>query len=134
MTIRYRRPDHKNALSLLQACRREMRYTRTIAVSADSAPTIVRNVYESFHMLSEALMTVRGKEAIDHAEALRELLALKVKTGRPIALIDNLRQLRHNVNYYGYSPSEDEAEDALSIAEACFEPLFDAVMAEAERK
>lgn len=130
MTIRYRRPDRKNGVSLLQAARREMRYTLKLEVTDEAAPTIIRNVYTCFHMLGEALMAMRGKESFDHAETMRELLSLKAETKRPIAVVDNLRQLRHNINYYGYLPSKAEAEDARSIAESCFEPLHDAVMDE----
>ena len=28
----------------------------------------------------------------------------KVKLDRPIQIVDNLRRMRHNINYYGFNP------------------------------
>ena len=123
MTIRYKRPDKKNALSILEAAQRDMAFTLTLPITEEAGPTLVRNIYESFRMLGDALLVAEGVESQDHIMPLKELLSLSVKTTRPTQLIDNLRRLRHNVNYYGYKPSLAEVEDALSIAKACFKPL-----------
>jgi hypothetical protein len=125
MTIRYKRPDIKNALSIIEASKREMNFTlSSIKVSEESGTTIIRNVYESFRMLGDALLTAKGISAIDHVEQIKELLKLNVRTNRPIQLIDNLRQLRHNLNYYGYRPSLIEVEDVISLAKNCFNALY----------
>ena len=128
MTIRYKRPDHKNALSLLNAAALNMKFTLTIPVSEQAGVTIVRNIYESFRMLGDALLLTKGIEADDHVAPLKELLTLRVDTTRPISLLDNLRRLRHNVNYYGYIPNVAEVDDIVSIAKSCFEPLHLAVL------
>jgi hypothetical protein len=39
-------------------------------------------------------------------------------------LMDNLRRLRHDINYYGYKP---KLEDVISIAKSVFNPLLRAV-------
>ena len=77
-------------------------------------------------MLGDALLTAKGTEG-DHAEQIKELLKLQVKTSRPIQLIDHLRQLRHNMNYYGYKATLIEIEDIISLAKSCFEPLYNEV-------
>lgn len=128
--MRYKRPDKKNAISILEASRKDMKFTLSLEVSSESATTIVRNIYESFRMLGDALLVSRGIESTDHMEPITELLKLKVDTKRPISLIDNLRRLRHNINYYGYNPAILEVEDAVSISKACFGPLFKAVFEE----
>lgn len=133
MTIRYKRPDTKDALSLVQAAKRQMDFTLTIEPSDDSAFTIVRNIYECFRMLGDALLVKKGIESDDHLVPINELLKLKVNTLRPILLIDNLRRLRHNVNYYGYSPKKAEADDALSLAKSCFKQLYEAALKEVEK-
>ncbi|MEK6864214.1 MAG: hypothetical protein AABX27_02905 [Nanoarchaeota archaeon] len=133
MTIRYKRPDTKDALSLVQAAKRQMDFTLTIEPSDDSAFTIVRNIYECFRMLGDALLVKKGIESDDHLAPINELLKLKVNTLRPILLIDNLRRLRHNVNYYGYSPKKAEADDALSLAKSCFKQLYEAALKEVEK-
>lgn len=133
MTIRYKRPDAKDALSLVNAAKRQMEFTLTMVPTDDSAFTIVRNIYECFRMLGDALLVKKGIESDDHLAPLNELLKIKVDTLRPILLIDNLRRLRHNVNYYGYSPKKAEADDAISIAKSCFNPLYEAVLKQVEK-
>jgi hypothetical protein len=84
-------------------------------------------------MLGEALLVSRGIEARDHVLPIRELLKLPVSTQRPVSLIESLRRMRHGVNYYGYTPSMAEIEDAISIAESCFPQLYRAVSAEVDK-
>jgi len=134
MTIRYKRPDKKNALSIINAAKRDMEYTLSIQVTEKSGSTIIRNIYECFRMLGDALLVAKGIESEDHIMPVKELLKLKVVTSRPINLIDNLRKLRHNINYYGYSPNLIEIEDVISIAESCFSPLLESVLKEINYK
>lgn len=126
--MRYKRPDKKNALSLVDAAKKEMDFTLKLPISKEAGPTIVRNIYESFRMLGDALLISKGIESEDHLMPIKELLKLKVKTERPISLIDNLRRFRHNINYYGYQPNLSEIEDAISIAHSCFKPLYQEVL------
>lgn len=122
--MRYKRPDKKNALSILEASERDMKYTDTLEISEQSGPTIVRNVYECFRMLGDSLLVAKGIEAEDHITPINELIKLKVNTDRPINLIDNLRRLRHNINYYGYKPKMDEVNEVKAVAKCFFEPIL----------
>ena len=133
MTIRYKVPDKKNALSIIEASKKDMNFTLSLKSSEESGTTIVRNIYECFRMLGDALLVAKGIKSQDHIAPIQELLKLKVNTSRPIYLIDNLRKLRHNVNYYGYSPKLIEVEDVISLAESCFEPLMASVLKEIEK-
>lgn len=128
--MKYKRPDHKNALSILDAAERDMNFTLTIAPTDESGPTIVRNIYECFRMVGDALLLARGIESEDHVTSIKELLSLNVETVRPINLVENMRWLRHNVNYYGYTPKLVEVKDVISIAETVFQP----VLSEARKK
>lgn len=130
MIMRYKRPDKKDALSLLQAAEHDMKFTLSLKPSADSASTIVRNIYECFRMLGDALLISKGIDSYDHIAPINELLKLNVTTNRPIRLIENLRNLRHNINYNGYNPSLIEVEDVISLAKSCFGPLKEAVKKE----
>ena len=132
MTIRYKVPDKKNALSIIEASKRDMSFTLSLKLSEKSGATIVRNIYECFRMLGDALLVAKGIKSQDHIAPITELLKLKVNTSRPIYLIDNLRKLRHNINYYGYSPKLVEVEDVISLAQSCFEPLLGASLKEIE--
>ena len=134
MTIRYKVPDKKNALSIIEASKKDMNFTLSLKSSEQSGTTIVRNIYECFRMLGDALLVAKGIKSQDHILPIQELLKMKVNTARPIYLIDNLRRLRHNINYYGYSPKLVEVEDVISIAENCFEPLMAAVLKEIEKE
>lgn len=94
-----------------------------MAVSEESGSTIIRNIYECFRMLGDALLVAKGIEAEDHMVPIQELIKLKVQTSRPLQLIDNLRRLRHDINYRGYCPSQAEVKDAISLAQSCFQPV-----------
>jgi len=122
--MRYKMPDKKNALSLMDAAKKEMAFTLKLQVNEEAGPTIVRNIYESFRMLGDALLISEGMESEDHVMPIKELLKLRVETDRPINLIDNLRRFRHNINYYGYQPKLSEIKDTISIARSCFDQLY----------
>ncbi len=126
--IRQKRPDVKNALSIVEAAQNDMKFTLSLQISEQSASTITRNIYESFRKIGDALLVARGVHAKDHVTPIKELLKLQVVTTRPIQLIDNLRKLRHNINYYGYNPSLPEVEDIISLAKSCFPPLVKEVL------
>lgn len=130
MNKRFKHPDKKNALSILQAAEREMEYTLKLQVTDESAFNIIRNVYECFRMLGDASLVSKGIVSQDHVEQIKEIEHMPVQTERPIMLIDTLRKLRHNINYYGYIPSKIEAEDAISIAKACFNSILEFVRKE----
>jgi len=128
MIKRYKRPDNKDALSIINASKKEMEFTLSLDVNEKSGSTIVKNIYECFRMLGDALLVLKGKESQGHIESIEELLKLNVNTKRPIGVIKNLRILRHNINYYGYSPKIEEVKDVISIAKDCFVPLFNEIM------
>ena len=130
MNLRIKHPDRKNALSIINASERELKFTLQLPINEESAFNIIRNVYECFRMLGDARLVSKGIASQDHIEQIKELETINVKTERPIKLIDTLRKIRHNINYYGYIPSKAEAEDAISIAKACFYPLFEEIKKE----
>ena len=133
MIIRQNYPDKKNAASILDASSNQMKYTLTLESNDNSAFNIIRNIYECFRMLDDALLTAQGIESEDHLAPIHELMKIKVETQRSITLVDHLRRMRHNINYYGYTPKKEEADDAVSLAKACFEPLINAVKKEIEK-
>ena len=132
MNNRIKHRDKKNALSIVNAAEREMQFTLKQAVTDESAFNIIRNIYESFRMLGDARLVLNGIVSQDHVEQIKELETIRVETKRPIKLIDSLRKLRHNINYYGYIPTKAEAEDAVSIAHACFDPILKEIKKELE--
>ena len=134
MNERIKHNDKKSALSIVDASEREMQFTLKQAVTDESAFNIIRNIYESFRMLGDARLLSKGIVSQDHIQQIRELETVDVKTERPIKLLDVLRKLRHSINYYGYIPTKTEAEDAISIAHACFHPLLKEIKKELAQK
>ncbi|MBI4454089.1 hypothetical protein HY636_05590 [Candidatus Woesearchaeota archaeon] len=132
--MRIKRPDNKDALSIILESKRQMDFTLSLPVNEGSSFTIVRNIYECFRMLGDALLVSQGTEATDHLEPINALLKLNVDTPRPISTIDNLRRLRHNINYYGYHPSIAETNDAIDIANSCFWLLLDSIKKKIEEQ
>jgi len=121
--MRIKRPDRKNASSIVDAAERDMIFTLSLPVNEQSSATIVRNIYESFRMLGDALLVSKGISSEDHVALINELMSVKINSKRPINLIDNMRRLRHNINYYGYKPKDAEVKDAISLANDLFNPL-----------
>lgn len=134
MSPRHKRPDRKNAASILAAAEREMRFTLSLEPTEDAGTTIVRNIYECFRMLGDALLVAEGIESEDHLAPIRRLIEVKVEARRPVSVLDNLRRLRHNINYYGYRPTLYDVMDALSIARTLFRPLLSAIRGEVGRR
>ena len=124
MTIRYKRPDIKNAQSIIESAEREMKFTMSLETMPEAGSTIIRNIYECFRKLGDALLVAEGIETHDHLEPLKALMKIQVEVKRPIGVIENLRQMRHNINYYGYRPKTEEVNDAIDIAKKLFEPLY----------
>lgn len=130
---RIKHQDKKNALSIVNASENEMQFTLKQVINDESAFNIIRNVYECFRMLGDARLVSRGVVTQNHEKQIEELETVEAKTERPIKLIGALRKLRHNINYYGYIPTKAEAEDAISIAHACFSPLLKEIRNELEK-
>ncbi len=126
--MRKKYPDKKRALSLIESAKRDLNYTLKIIVNEESANTIIRNIYESFRMLGEALLLNKGIEFSDHISSINELLKLKITSDRPINAIESLRRIRHSINYYGYRATTSEVFNIVSIAKTCFAPLLKEVL------
>lgn len=126
--IRKKVPDLKKAFSLTESAKRDLEFTLTISLKAESSNTIIRNIYECFRMLGESLLTAKGIESTDHVVPINELINLKIQTKRPLIILDGLRKLRRNINYYGYMANPAEAEDIINFAKSCFKPILEEVM------
>ena len=122
--MRIKHPDKESALSLLSASEKQMKFTLTIHSTNESAFTIIRNIYECFQMIGKAILLSEGKISEDHIESIQAINSLQVKTKRPIQAIDNLRKIRHGINYYGYVPKKEEADDAISFAKEIFKEVL----------
>ena len=108
-------PDKERAKSIMQNSIRDIKYTLTLNVSEESANTIVRNIYESFRMLGEAILLKKGIRSIDHLNSINEILKLKIESSRSLKLLENLRRLRNNINYYGYKANIYDAKESIIL-------------------
>lgn len=116
--------DKQKALSIIESAKKDLEYTFTLKISDDSSNTIIRNVYESFRMLGEALLINKGISTSDHVMMINEILNLDIETSRPLNLLDNLRRLRHSINYYAYRANKEEAENIINLAKSNFNLVF----------
>lgn len=120
---RHRIPNFPKSMTLITAAEQDMRYVLSLPAKIEGAATIIRGVYENFRMLGEAILVSRGIESTEHTVMIGALTQLSVKAPRPLGVLDNLRRLRHDINYRAYRPSMEELHDAISIAHLLFEPL-----------
>ena len=124
---RQRIPDKEKAKSLTASAKKDYEYTLTLEINDNSANTIIRNIYESFRMLGEAILTIKGIEFTDHIECIKELINLDIKIKRPAQILDYLRKTRHRINYYGYIAKKDEAEEIISMAKDLFLEFYEEI-------
>jgi uncharacterized protein (UPF0332 family) len=132
--MREKVPDKQEALSLLDSAKKDLEFTFTLNASEDSANTIIRNIYECFRMLGEALLINKGISTSDHIMMINEIINLDIETSRPLNLLDNLRRLRHNINYYAYRANKEEAKNILSLARDTFYKVFDKIKEVIEKR
>ena len=131
--MRETHPDKKNALSILISSERQMNYTLTLKSTDESAFNIIRNIYDCFRMIGDAILISKGFKSEDHIEQIKAIEKLNAKTSRPIRLIDNLRRIRHNINYYGYSPKKIESDEIIIFAKDCFREIVKSARKEIEK-
>ncbi len=125
--IRLKIPDLKKAFSLIEMAKIDLDFSLTFPIKDDSTNTIVRNIYESFRMLGEALLTAEGIQSEDHALPVKTVVSLDVRTERPLMILETLRSMRRNINYYGYHATVEEAEYAKDFAKKCFNSVYQKV-------
>ncbi len=124
--IRKRFPDKIKARSMVNAAIEDMKFVDTLPRKVQASQTIIRTIYENFRALGDALMTAKGLDASGdhHFEMIDALVKLQIKTSRPLLLLHELRKLRHNINYEGYIPNQEELSYVLAIKESLWEPLL----------
>jgi len=130
MIERIKHSDKKSADSIVEASIKQMDYTLKLESNDESAFNVIRNVYECFRMLGDALLVSKGLTSSDHIEQINAIENLNLQTNRPIRLIDNLRRMRHNINYYGFSPKKNDSDDAISFSKSCFNQVVKAIKEE----
>ena len=124
--MRKRSPDLAKARSLVTASESEMAFLNTLDPTPEAASTLIRGIYENFRRLGSALLLLDGLEG-DHEQEIQALIQLNPSTARPVQVLHNLRRLRHDINYRGYQPSENDLRDVLSIKESCWGPILNEV-------
>jgi len=116
--------DKNKALSLIESSKKDLGFTLKLEISDESANTIIRNIYECFRMLGEALLINKGIVTSDHIMMINEIISLDIQTSRPLVILDNLRRIRHNINYYAYRSNKEEAQNFINLAKFDFNKVF----------
>lgn len=130
-------PDERKAKSVIEAASRGMNFVESSPINVNSGPSIIREIYESFRMLGDALLTAKGFETTGkdhHAQMISELVTLRIQTERPLILLHELRKMRHKINYEGYLPMDAEIKEVIAIKDALWKPLFAEVKRLVEKK
>ena len=125
--ITKRWPDKAKARSMTEAAIRGINFIETLQVTEQNSPSVIREIYESFRMLGDAVLTAKGLEtrgADHHTHMIDELLKLKVETAKPLNLLHELRKARHKINYEGHLPTKAELDYLLGIKKALWAPVL----------
>jgi len=116
-------PDIAKARALVNASEQEMKYLLGLELEKEGASTIVSRIYECFHQLGQALLSVEG-EVGNHEDRMRAVMRLPVVASRPIQALDWLRTVRQNINYNGYLATLADLEEAVSLAKTFWKPVL----------
>jgi len=133
--IRRRMPDKAKARSMLAAAALDMEFIAGVPIATKAAQSIIRGVYENFRILGNALLTAKGFETagVDHhTQMIEALVKLNIKTSRPLLLLNELKRIRHQINYQGYIPTENEVKYAMEIKEALWSLILNEVKKQIE--
>ncbi|MBI3037285.1 hypothetical protein HYY73_06085 [Candidatus Woesearchaeota archaeon] len=119
--IKRRTPDKAKAKGMVFAAEIDMAFISGLPVTTKAAQSIIRGIYENFRILGDALLTAQGfkAEGIDHhTQMIDALVKLGIKTTRPLLLLDELKKMRHQINYNGYVPTENDVKYVIELKES----------------
>jgi uncharacterized protein (UPF0332 family) len=118
---------------MILAAKKKMDFTLNLEVNENSGSTIVPNVYECFRILGDAILISKGIKSDDHLLPIKEIAKLQINSLRPISIVENLRSLRHKINYYGPDPTNAEVQDSISFAKECFYKAYEKIKSDLEK-
>jgi len=118
-------PDKGQARSIIEAATAEMRTTLSLEQTLEMAPLLLRSVYECFRSIGNALLMNEGIREMDHVPQIERVIKLPAQTPRPLLLLDNLRRLRHDINYRGHKPTQAELDEFMDFAHKCWKPVLE---------
>jgi len=121
-------PDKSKAKGFVLRAEKDMKIILEMSKINGSTNLIIRDIYECFRMLGEALLILRGIKSEGHVLPINELIKFSETEGHNLRMLDSLRRLRHNINYYAYSATQSEGEEVLRIANKYFNILADKIL------
>ncbi len=133
--ITRRTPDKAKARGMVMAAELDMDFISRLPAETKSAQSIIRGIYENFRILGDALLTAQGFKAagIDHhTQMIDALVKLDIKTTRPLLLLNELKKIRHQINYNGYLPTEKDLKYVIELKESFWPNVLDEVKKQIE--
>lgn len=135
--ISRRTPDKAKAKSMVFAAELDIGFISSLPITTKSAQSIIRGIYENFRILGDALLTAQGFKSagIDHhTQMIDALIKLDIKTTRPLPLLKELKKIRHQINYNGYVPTENDVKYAIELKEAFWADILTEVKKQIENQ
>jgi uncharacterized protein (UPF0332 family) len=118
-------PDKRKAEGFVLMAKSDLNIALQLSKFPGSENLIIRNIYECFRMLGEAILFSKGMKSSDHVLPINEVISFAEKQGINMKILDSLRRLRHNINYYAYAATKKEAEEVVKVAKENFNFLAD---------
>ncbi len=133
--ITRRTPDKAKAKGMVFAAEMDMDFISQLPAETKSAQSIIRGIYENFRILGDALLTAQGFKAAGtdhHTQMIDALIKLDVKTMRPLLLLNELKKIRHQINYNGYVPTEKDVRYVIELKESFWNNILSEVKKQIE--
>lgn len=117
--IRIRQKDMEKIKSMTNSVEINVRVTKEIKVSEDTATLIFREIYESIRQLGDAKWWLLGYEPLNHEVSMEILKEFDIKDKVKLNSLERFKKIRHDINYRGFRATILQTEEILDFWNKC---------------
>src|SRR3989344_5311157 len=125
--LRARQKDSEKIRSMLSSAEVNIKVTKTIPLSEDSATLIFREVYESIRQLGDAYWWTLGYEPSNHEISMDILKELSIKESVKLNYLSRFKQIRHDANYKGFRVTTAQAKEIIEFWDSCSKDIIEII-------
>ncbi|HLC96000.1 MAG TPA: hypothetical protein VJH97_01645 [Candidatus Nanoarchaeia archaeon] len=126
--LRARQKDSEKIRSMLSSAEVNVKVTKTVPLSEDSATLIFREVYESIRQLGDAYWWTVGYEPSNHEVSMDILGELSIKDSVKLNYLGRFKQIRHDANYKGFRVTMSQAREILDFWDSCSKDIIKIIL------
>ena len=129
--LRPRSPDKEKIKSLLESIGINVKVTKAIPLTEDSATVVFREMYESVRQLGDAKWWLLGYEPKYHETSIDILKEMNIRERFRLNFLVRFKKIRHDANYRGFRVLAYQAQEILDFWERCGKEILQILIKEA---